>query len=69
MNLPRRNFKFNYFQHLNLELVIVEEEDRETDVLDYAQVLEVAPFIQKLELRVSLSYWCKYLCMRTILGM
>jgi len=56
MNLPRRLFKFNYLRHLNLELVIVGEEEREIDVLDYAQVLEVAPFIQKLELRVSLSY-------------
>ncbi|XP_039831061.1 putative F-box/FBD/LRR-repeat protein At5g62970 isoform X1 [Panicum virgatum] len=55
MNLPRRLFKFNYLRHLNLELVIVGEEEREIDVLDYAQVLEVAPFIQKLELRMWMN--------------
>jgi len=55
MNLPRRLFKFNYLRHLNLELVIVGEEEKEIDVLDYAQVLEVAPFIQKLELRMWMN--------------
>lgn len=57
-NLPIRHCKYDYLRHLKLELVIFDDEDREIDALDYAQVLEVAPFIEKLELHVSLFCWC-----------
>ncbi|CAN6281448.1 unnamed protein product [Urochloa humidicola] len=48
--LPRKAFIFTHLQHLRLELVLLGNKKRQTDVLDYAYLLEVAPFIEKLEL-------------------
>jgi hypothetical protein len=53
--LPGNPFIFTHLRHLKLELVLYGKKKRKTDVLDYAYLLEVAPFIEKLELLVSLS--------------
>ncbi|RLN43067.1 hypothetical protein C2845_PM01G28620 [Panicum miliaceum] len=50
INLPVKAFIFTHLRHLRLELVLYGNEKRETDVLDYAYLLEVAPFMEKLEL-------------------
>ncbi|KAL6636924.1 hypothetical protein ACP70R_024496 [Stipagrostis hirtigluma subsp. patula] len=47
--LPRSPFKFTYLRHLRLKLVFTGEK-RKTNVLDYAYLLEVAPFMENLEL-------------------
>lgn len=54
---PVRPLKFIYLRHLRLELNIVgENEDRKTDVLDYAYLLDCAPFLEKLEIHVGLAF-------------
>jgi hypothetical protein len=53
--LPGNPFIFTHLRHLKLELVLYGKKKRKADVLDYAYLLEVAPFIEKLELLVSLS--------------
>uniref|UniRef100_K4AMQ3 F-box domain-containing protein n=1 Tax=Setaria italica TaxID=4555 RepID=K4AMQ3_SETIT len=56
--LPGRPFQFSYLRHLKLELIIFC--DKKIDVLDYALVLEVAPFIEKLELHMWMDcWWCQ----------
>ncbi|RLN16882.1 hypothetical protein C2845_PM02G04850 [Panicum miliaceum] len=50
INLPVKAFIFTHLRHLRLELVLYGNEKRETDVLDYAYLLEIAPFMEKLEL-------------------
>jgi hypothetical protein len=54
--LPRKTFIFTHLRHLRLELVLFGNKKRYTDVLDYAHLLEVAPFMEKLELLVSLPH-------------
>nr|XP_034579237.1 F-box/FBD/LRR-repeat protein At1g13570-like isoform X2 [Setaria viridis] len=48
--LPGKTFIFTHLRHLRLELVLLGNKKRHTDVLDYAYLLEVAPFMEKLEL-------------------
>uniref|UniRef100_A0ACD6AJ41 Uncharacterized protein n=1 Tax=Avena sativa TaxID=4498 RepID=A0ACD6AJ41_AVESA len=52
VTLPLKTPKFVHLRHLRLELVISERQDRKTDVLDYAHLLEVAPFMERLELHM-----------------
>uniref|UniRef100_A0ACD5Y2C3 Uncharacterized protein n=1 Tax=Avena sativa TaxID=4498 RepID=A0ACD5Y2C3_AVESA len=52
VTLPIRPLKFVHLRHLRLELVISECKDRKIDVLDYAHLLEVAPFMERLELHM-----------------
>ncbi|KAG2648926.1 hypothetical protein PVAP13_1NG075300 [Panicum virgatum] len=47
--VPERPFKFNYLQNLRLELITCDNGIRKTDVLDYAYLLKIAPFLEKLE--------------------
>jgi hypothetical protein len=54
VTLPLRPLKFVHLRHLRLELVISERKDRKTDVLGYARLLEVAPFMERLDLHVSI---------------
>ncbi|CAN6252776.1 unnamed protein product [Urochloa humidicola] len=50
---PVRPLKFIYLRHLRLELNIFgENEHRNTDVLDYACLLDCAPSLEKLELHM-----------------
>lgn len=53
--LPGNPFIFTHLRHLKLELVLYGKKKRKTDVLDYAYLLEVAPFIEKLELLMWLD--------------
>ncbi|KAF8722411.1 hypothetical protein HU200_022526 [Digitaria exilis] len=48
--VPVGPFKFTYLQNLRLELVISDYDIRKTDVLDYAYLLKIAPFMETLEL-------------------
>ncbi|TVU16589.1 hypothetical protein EJB05_40160 [Eragrostis curvula] len=48
--VPERPFKFTYLRNLRLELVISGQEIRNTDVLDYAHLLKIAPFMERMEL-------------------
>ncbi|CAL5023654.1 unnamed protein product [Urochloa decumbens] len=49
--VPEGPFKFTYLRNLRLELVFRDEyEIRKTDVLDYAYLLKIAPFMETLEL-------------------
>ncbi|CAL4944311.1 unnamed protein product [Urochloa decumbens] len=57
--LPGRPFQFSYLRHLNLELKILGDKNGKTDVFDYAHVLEVAPFIEKLGLHMYVNCWCQ----------
>ncbi|CAN6286873.1 unnamed protein product [Urochloa humidicola] len=57
--LPGRPFQFSYLRHLKLELEISGDKNGKTDVLDYAHVLEVAPFIEKLDLHMCVNCWCQ----------
>lgn len=54
--VPEEPFKFTYLQNLRLELVISGKENRNTDVLDYAHLLKIAPFMETMELLVSLYF-------------
>lgn len=51
--VPVGPFKFTYLRNLRLELVISDYDIRKTDVLDYAYLLKIAPFMETLELAVS----------------
>ncbi|OQU91016.1 hypothetical protein SORBI_3001G095366 [Sorghum bicolor] len=53
--LPGNPFIFTHLRHLKLELVLYGKKKRKADVLDYAYLLEVAPFIEKLELLMWLQ--------------
>ncbi|KAL6636926.1 hypothetical protein ACP70R_024498 [Stipagrostis hirtigluma subsp. patula] len=53
--LPRTSFKFTNLRHLSLELVLSGDEERETDLLDYGYLLEVAPFMETLELHMWMN--------------
>lgn len=55
---PVRPLKFTYLRHLRLELILRGNEESETDILNYAYLLEVAPFMQKLELIMFMN--CRY---------
>ncbi|KAF8660682.1 hypothetical protein HU200_057508 [Digitaria exilis] len=48
--LPGKAFIFTHLRHLRLELVLYGNKKRKTGVLDFAYLLEVAPFMEKLEL-------------------
>nr|CBG76276.1 OO_Ba0005L10-OO_Ba0081K17.27 [Oryza officinalis] len=49
--VPEGPFKFTYLRNLRLELVLSGHENtRKTNVLDYAYILEIAPFMETLEL-------------------
>lgn len=51
---PVRPHKFVHLRHLRLELNIFGvNEDRKTDVLDYAYLLDCAPSLEILELHVN----------------
>lgn len=52
----RKAFIFTHLRYLRLELLLYGNKKRKTDVLDFAYLLEVAPFMEKLELLVSLSH-------------
>jgi len=54
--VPEGPFKFNYLQNLRLELITCDNGIRKTDVLDYAYLLKITPFLEKLELSVSLFH-------------
>ncbi|CAN6271475.1 unnamed protein product [Urochloa humidicola] len=61
--LPSKPIKFLYLRHLRLELNFVSLRKRRTDVLDLASVLEVAPFMEHLEVHMWMDYkperYCK----------
>uniref|UniRef100_J3M2M0 F-box domain-containing protein n=1 Tax=Oryza brachyantha TaxID=4533 RepID=J3M2M0_ORYBR len=49
--VPEGPFKFTYLRNLRLELFLPGHENiRKTDVLDYAHLLKIAPFMETLEL-------------------
>ncbi|RLN39028.1 uncharacterized protein C2845_PM01G24450 [Panicum miliaceum] len=48
--VPEGPFRFTYLRNLRLELILCNYEDRKTDVLDYAYLLKIAPFMETLEL-------------------
>ena len=54
--VPEGAFRFTYLRNLRLELILCNYENRKTDVLDYAYLLKIAPFLEKLELSVSLFH-------------
>jgi hypothetical protein len=54
--VPEGPFKFTYLRNLRLELVISGDEIRNTDVLDYAHLLKIIPFMKTMELHVSLFH-------------
>ena len=49
-------FKFTYLWNLRLELIIHDYEIIKIDVLDYAYLLKIVPFLEMLELSVSLFH-------------
>uniref|UniRef100_A0A0E0LHE9 FBD domain-containing protein n=1 Tax=Oryza punctata TaxID=4537 RepID=A0A0E0LHE9_ORYPU len=51
---PQRLPKLIHLRHLKLETVVFGY-GRETDILDYAYLLEIAPFMEKLELDVQIT--------------
>nr|CAB3476121.1 unnamed protein product [Digitaria exilis] len=53
--VPERPFKFTYLRNLRLELIILGKEIRTTDVLDYAHLLKIAPFMETMELIMFMS--------------
>jgi hypothetical protein len=54
---PVRPHRFVHLRHLRLELNIFGvNEDRKTDVLDYAYLLDGAPSLEILELHVNSSF-------------
>uniref|UniRef100_A0A0E0DK44 Uncharacterized protein n=1 Tax=Oryza meridionalis TaxID=40149 RepID=A0A0E0DK44_9ORYZ len=54
--VPERPFKFTYLRNLRLELVFSGHENiRNTDVLDYAYLLKIAPFMETLELSMWMN--------------
>uniref|UniRef100_A0A0E0KWR3 F-box domain-containing protein n=1 Tax=Oryza punctata TaxID=4537 RepID=A0A0E0KWR3_ORYPU len=54
--LPGGPFKFTYLRNLRLELVFSGHENiRNTDVLDYAYLLKIAPFMETLELSMWMN--------------
>jgi len=54
--VPEGPFKFTCLRNLRLDLVISGKETRNVDVLDYAYLLKIAPFMETMELRVSLFH-------------
>ncbi|RLN24706.1 hypothetical protein C2845_PM07G21510 [Panicum miliaceum] len=48
--VPEGPFRFTYLRNLRLELILCSYENRKTDVLDYAYLLKIAPFMETLEL-------------------
>jgi hypothetical protein len=54
--VPEGHFKFSYLRNLRLELVMCDDGIRTTDFLDYAYLLKIAPFLETLELHVSLFH-------------
>nr|CBG76279.1 OO_Ba0005L10-OO_Ba0081K17.30 [Oryza officinalis] len=54
--VPEGPFKFTYLRNLRLELVFSGHENmRNTDVLDYAYLLKIAPFMKTLELSMWMN--------------
>ncbi|XP_015691923.1 uncharacterized protein LOC102703680 [Oryza brachyantha] len=54
--VPEGPFKFTYLRNLRLELVLTGHENvRNTDVLDYAHLLKIAPFMETLELSMWIT--------------
>jgi hypothetical protein len=52
--VPEDPFKFTYLRNLRLKLVVLDSTIRSrTDLLDYAYILKIAPFMETLELHVS----------------
>jgi hypothetical protein len=52
--VPEDPFKFTYLRNLRLKLVVLDSRIRSrTDLLDYAYLLKIAPFMETLELHVS----------------
>uniref|UniRef100_A0A0E0HWX2 F-box domain-containing protein n=1 Tax=Oryza nivara TaxID=4536 RepID=A0A0E0HWX2_ORYNI len=51
---PQRLPKLIYLRHLKLETIVFGY-GRKTDILDYAYLLEIAPFMEKLELHVQIT--------------
>lgn len=55
--VPEGPFKFTYLRNLRLELALCGHGNiRKTDALDYAYILKIAPFMETLELSVSLFH-------------
>jgi len=54
--VPKGAFRFTYLRNLRLELILCNYENRKTDALDYAYLLTIAPFLETLELPVSLFH-------------
>uniref|UniRef100_A0A0D9WVR3 Uncharacterized protein n=1 Tax=Leersia perrieri TaxID=77586 RepID=A0A0D9WVR3_9ORYZ len=48
---PQRLPKFLHLRHIRLETIVLGH-DRKTDILDYAYLLEIAPFMEKLEIHM-----------------
>lgn len=57
--VPEGTFRFTYLRNLRLELILCNYENRKTDVLDYAYLLKIAPFMETLDLPVSLFH-CQF---------
>jgi hypothetical protein len=57
--VPEDPFKFAYLRNLRLELIVFRSR---IDVLDYAYLLKIAPFMETLELLVSFFFIVAFKC-------